>query len=307
MHGHITHNGYFMMGQLQLNKTYYTIWGMPVYFYPLYLFVKTPIVLIAMLFIGLFYCIRKFRQDEMLFLLFYFVFWLFLLTLPGGKFTRYVISLFPAVNLLQALGLFSIYQAAKAYSGKRSLGLIVLSVLLCACIGWYLVLDRIYHPFYSFYVAGQGGGRSKEGYYFPQDDFYDAGLRESIAYICANAPPNSIVIGNTPVVFQYYQKSFGRPDLEYRAMARRPLDLASKPVFILSQDYRQYVENLYILVFTKAELKPLFVTSVREIPSVELYYLSPDEEFTRSPFWKAKHWPGVLKPLAAITPRIKNS
>lgn len=304
-HGRLAHNGYYMMGELYLNKAYYTFWGMPVYFYPLYFFVKTPLTMLIAFCVGFVYCIRRFRQDHSLFLVLYFVLWLILITLPGGKFTRYAITLLPAVILMQALGLYSVYTALRnrlVSPAQRWIPSAIMAVLLGITAGWYLVLDRSYHPYYSFYVAKHGGGKAKWGYYFPPDDFYDAGLREGIAYIGMNAPPNSVVVGNTPMAFEYYQKSFGRPDLRFHAMTRRPLEFGSEPCFIIFQDYRRYIENNYLLVFTKAELKPLFVTSVKEVPSAEIYYLSPDPMYIKSPFWKANHWPGVLAPLAKLTP-----
>lgn len=302
-HGRLAHNGYYMMGELHSNKAYYTFWGMPVYFYPLYFFVKTPLPLLIAFCVGFVYCIRRVRNDNALFLALYLILWLILITLPGGKFTRYAITLLPAVILMEGLGIYVVYASLrKRFGSPRWIPASILAVFLCITAGWYFVLDRSYHPYYSFYVAKHGGGKAKWGYYFPQDDFYDAGLREAVAYIGMNAPPNSVVVGNTPAAFEYYQKSFGRKDLRFRSMTNRPLEFGSEPCFIIFQDYRRYIENNYLLVFTKAELKPLFVTSIKEVPSTEIYYLSPDPMFSRSPFWKAKHWPGVLAPLAKMNP-----
>lgn len=303
-HGRLAHNGYYMMGELYLNKAYYTFWGIPVYFYPLYFFVKTPLIIFIAFCIGFVYCIRRVRNDNALFLVLYLILWLFLITLPGGKFTRYAITLLPAMILIEGLGIYVVYAFLRKRFGRpRWIPPSIVAVLLLITAGWYLILNRSYHPYYSFYVASQGGGKAKWGYYFPQDDFYDAGLREAIGYIGMNAPSNSVVVGNTPAAFEYYQKSFRRPDLKFHAMTRRPLQFGTEPCFIIYQDYRRYIENGYLLVFTKAELKPLFVTAVKEVPSVEIYYLSPDPMYTKSPFWKAKHWPGVLAPLAELTPR----
>jgi 4-amino-4-deoxy-L-arabinose transferase-like glycosyltransferase len=307
LHGRITHNGYYMMGTLYLNKGIYTLWGQPVYFFPLYLFVKTPVLLMIALCAGLLYTIKRFRDDHFLFLALYFLIWIVLLSLPGGKFTRYAITFLPAVILLQALGIYLLFNVIRNFLEKRwinpSVSNRIAAILLCGMIlltaGWYLVLDYRYHPHYSFYVSAQAGGEKKWGYYFPQDDFYDAGLREAIYYLSVSAPRGSTVLGTTPAAIQYYQTVFHRPDLQFQITTRQPLRLdPNAQYFIVFQDYRRYLENNYLLIFTRTMLKPLFASNVKGLPSVEIYCLSPDHFFSRAPYWKAKRWPGILEPLS---------
>ena len=301
-HRRLTHSGYSMMGSIEMNRVYYTFWGTPAYYYPLYLAVKTPLPLLVLLAVGLVYTLRRFREDRFLFLGLYFVLWLILLTLPGGKFTRYMVTLLPAVVLLQALGIHMIYAAARSHVEKRGRGAvpagIVLALMLMVTVGWYAVLDFRNHPYYSLYTAEQGGGADRRGYYFPQDDFYDAGLREAIREVCASAPPNSEVLGATPAAFQYYRQVYGRPDLQFRSTADQEwtLDTERKP-FILYQEYRTYMENFYLLVFFRSMLRPQQTFTAQGLPSVTIYRLCRDASCARSPFWKARHWPGRLARL----------
>lgn len=302
-HQRLTHSGYFMMGDIELNKAFYTLWGTPAYYFPLYLGVKTPLPLLIFMVIGLVYTLRRLREDRFLFLGMYFVLWLFLLSLSGGKFTRYAVTLMPAVVLLQALGMYMLYAAARSHFEKRGWSTIpsrvLMAVLLLGTAGWYVFLDLQNHPYYSLYVSAQGGGRSRRGYYFPQDDFYDAGLRESIGEVCRRAPANAEVLGATPAVFQYYQRVFGRPDLEFHSTAEPDLalDPGRKP-FILYQEYRAYFENFYLLTFFHSMLRPQFIADVQGMPSVVVYRLCHDELCARSPFWKGRHWPAQLKSVS---------
>lgn len=301
-HKRMAHTGYLMMGEVYSNKAYETLWGTPAYYYPLYFLVKTPWPLLVLLLLGLWYTLKRFRDARFLFLGMYFVVWLFLISLSGGKFTRYVVSLLPAAILLQSLGLYIIYSAAQSHFGKRGWGSAPASVLLvfslCATVGWHVVQDFQLHPFYSLYVSAQGGGKAKRGYYFSQDDFYDAGLREAIEFVCRTAPPNGKILGTTPEAFRYYQAVFGRPDLKFQSTAEKNFALnASETPFILYQEYRAYLENLYLLTFFRSELRPQYVAEVQGIPSVIVYRLSRDAACARAPFWQWKRWPGILRSL----------
>ena len=51
-------------------------------------------------------------------------------------------------------------------------------------------------PYYSLYLNPLGRGRT--GYYFPHEEFADAGLRPTIFKICKEAPAGSVVGGEAP-------------------------------------------------------------------------------------------------------------
>jgi hypothetical protein len=233
--------------------------------------------------------------------------WLFLLTLPGGKFTRYVITLLPAVLLLQALGIYMLYSMAAAHmrkrEGPRIISGLALAGLLAVSAGWQIVLLARYHPHYSLYVAQHAGGERRHGYYFPQDDFYDAGLREAIGWIAGKAPANAEVIGSTPSAFRYYQRVFGRPDLKFESTFDRKYvpDPARMP-FVIHQEYRTYLENRHLMTFFYGTLKPLHAQDVLGCRSVTVYRLCPGEECARTPFWESRHWTGRLRLMQAPKP-----
>ncbi len=262
--------------------------------------------MLTLLMIGLTYALRRYRDDRFLFLGLYFLLWIFLLSLPGGKFTRYVITLLPAVVLLQSVGIYVVYSAVRLFLEKRGsrLSPVVLALLLIATAGWELNLNRMFHPMQSLYVSRQAGGESRWGYYFPQDDFYDSGLRETIQFVCSKAPPESTIVGTTPVTFKYYQAKFGRSDLRFVEFPAAESEFQTESsYFFIAQDYRQYLENNYILTFLRSELNPLFISRTKGHISVELYYLSRRPPYARSRFWTSERWPGLL---GAITQRASD-
>jgi hypothetical protein len=126
-----------------------------------------------------------------------------------------------ALSLEEGLGIYLLYAMIRSHLEKRFLPGVYAGALLVLLVsglaGWMMFLDFQHHPHYSPYVAKQGGGNERRGFYFPQDDFYDAGLRESIAWISSNSPRNSVVLGTTPSVVAYYTGVFGRSDLKFQS------------------------------------------------------------------------------------------
>jgi hypothetical protein len=299
----LTHHGYYMMGRLYLNTAIQTLWGVPVYYYLLYIFVKTPIPLLIFLAVGLTYSVKNFRQDNFLFVSMYFVLWTILLSLPGGKFTRYVMTLLPAIILLEAVGIVLVYELIRSYTKKRyrsaSVATAGLVLMLLGTAGWQCVLNWKFIPNQSFYVSEQGGGEARWGYYFPQDEIYDAGLREALQYLCKTAPQTSTVLGTTPAVFEYYTGVYGRKDLKFISMAGMVGQFPKDPrVYVLYQDYRRYIENNYFLDFAYSQLRPLYTGDVKGVSVVSLFFFSRDPKFAKAPFWKARQWPGLLAKVA---------
>ena len=163
-----------------------------------------------------------------------------------------------------------------------------------------IVLNFLHHPHYSLYVAEQGGGKARRGFYFPQDDFYDAGLREAIAWVCRQAPQNALVLGVTPSVFQYYTSVLKRPDLRFQSTVdpRYKVSVEGEP-YVLYQYYRMYQENRYLMTFFRAELRPQHVEMALDQTAVTVYRLCRDSSCARAPFWKGR-WHGRLKGLGEL-------
>jgi len=57
------------------------------------------------------------------------------------------------------------------------------------------------------------------GFFFPHDEFYDVGARESIQYIANHAPPGALVASEIPAVLQYYLEKYGRTDIRSVVMS----------------------------------------------------------------------------------------
>jgi Dolichyl-phosphate-mannose-protein mannosyltransferase len=299
----LPHSGTTFNNRLYLNTAIQTFWGLPVYFYCLYILVKTPVLSLIFFLAGLVYSIRRYRDDNFFFLALTFLSWFIFISLPGGKFTRYMMTLLPWMVLLEAIGLYMAFTVINNHLSKAKVHAIfapiIMGGLLMPVLGWQLFQNFQYNPNPSFYINSLGGGRAAWGKYFPQDDFYDAGMREALEYLCKTAPRGSQVLGSTPALFSYYTRVFHRTDLKFV-----PLEGLSQPfppdpkVYVLYQHYRRYTESNYILDFCYSQLRPLHISVVHRLPLERVYFLSRDPQFARLEFWKARGWTGLLRNLA---------
>jgi hypothetical protein len=97
-------------------------------------------------------------------------------------------------------------------------------------------------PYPSLYLNAFGAGRV--GYFFPHDEFYDLGARESIKYIAETAPPGARMASEIPGVVEYYLERYNRPDIRSEIISQPNFSLSEgRPDFVLLQRGRLYFEN----------------------------------------------------------------
>ena len=68
-------------------------------------------------------------------------------------------------------------------------------------------------PHFRLYTNALGGGVAKAGYYFPHDEFYDAGMRDAIFEIARRAKPGAKIASESSSLASYYAQRANRTDL----------------------------------------------------------------------------------------------
>jgi uncharacterized membrane protein YhaH (DUF805 family) len=279
----LTHTGYLMGEHLYKNMMKATPFGgTPVYFYLLFLAIKVPLPVLAAFIVGLFVCVRRWRQPGHAFLLFMFLFWIVPYSLIGAKWLRYTLSLMPFVYMIAAVGLLALVRLLASLLSRRGsltferamrLASIVAVLVFIAAPAWTAYASR---PHYAAYTNALGGGRA--GYYFPHDEFYDDGLREAIQFVCQTAPRGATLAHETPGVVRYYLENYGRTDLQSRAISEREFNLAeqSAPAFFIVQRGRTYFENQEKVREVRARYKKVFEVSVEGVSAVEVFAFTSD-------------------------------
>ncbi|MGH9901032.1 MAG: hypothetical protein ACRD68_04235, partial [Pyrinomonadaceae bacterium] len=245
--GLLTHHGYLMGETLYENTMSKTPFGgTPVYFYLLFLAIKTPPALLLALCAGLVEVVRRRGEPGPAFLLLMFVLWVVPYSLVGAKWLRYTLSLMPFVYMIGAVGITALVRRGARLAGGHEGGAMrawagaAAVVFFVALPAWTAYANRPHYALYTSALAPRGAG-----YFFPHDEFYDVGLREAVKFVSENAPPGATVAHETPGVVRHYLEKYGRADLRPRVISDPQFDVTSDPsnTFVILQRGRTYFEN----------------------------------------------------------------
>jgi hypothetical protein len=275
--GLLTHHGYLMGETLYHNTVSKAPFGAtPVYFYALYLLIKTPPALLVAFAVGLVVLARKWREPGAAFLLFMLFFWLVPYSLMGAKWLRYTLSLMPFVYMTAgvgavacARGLLSLLKVSRATNPRlaSALGGVVLALFVGAP-AWAAFQSAPHHALYTNALAPGAAG-----YYFPHDELYDDGLREAIKFVADNAPRGATIATETPGVTRYYLERFNRTDLRPRTISDPQFDVGVEPAptYVILQRGRTYFENREEMAAVRASFKPEQQILINDIVAAEVY------------------------------------
>jgi dolichyl-phosphate-mannose-protein mannosyltransferase len=275
--GTMTHHGYLVMGRLYFNDPAHLGGGMPIYLYPLFLILKSPVSVLVALIVGLVETWKRRVEPGPFFLIFMFLFWIVPFSLLSAKWLRYMLSWMPTVYIIAALGVFKIFTWASAQvrqTNRRWVPALAAAIALV-----FLVepasMSAQNAPYYSLYLNPLGLGRT--AYYFPHDEMNDMGLREAIRQICLQAPEGASVGGETAPVFAYYFHRFGRDDLRYFDLSDQAKRMEAPPTaYIVVQDGRKYYENISFIQKVEGYRVPILTVEIAGAPAVRVYR---DEQF----------------------------
>jgi predicted membrane-bound dolichyl-phosphate-mannose-protein mannosyltransferase len=272
----IGHDSYEFIGRLYTHKLADWFKGVPWYFYFVFVAVKTPIPTLIAFLAGLPLLFRRRLGDGRFFIFFWLLLGFLPFVLVGGKFTRYFTPVLPIVLITAAIGLQFIRQrlahALTATSTALKTGVpIILAALVLLASLWSAVQAA---PHYRLYTNLFGGGQARAGYYFPQDEFYDVGLREALVEIARRARPGARVANETPSLTEFYAQQAKRPDLISLSLSD-PDDRSQLNVgdFVIAARGRRYFSNDAILSALRQTSTPVIRIDIGAQPAVEVYLL----------------------------------
>jgi len=270
----LTHHGYLVMGKLFVNDFMQTPGGNPWYFYFLFLVVKLPLPILIAFIIGFVEIFRrrgKYPDSRgYLFLRLMLVFWLLPQTFVGVKFLRYTLSLLPLLYMAASIGIVISWRVVSSFIEKivttRRVARMTAAFVVAAA---FIVapsietIGSILHSYPSLFVNVIG--RNHIGYFFPHDEFYDLGARESVRFIADTAAPGSMMASEVPGVVEYYLEHFNRADIRSEIISQPSFSLSEgkRPSFVLIQPGRVYFENVDDLNLIERAF-PLVQASVHE-------------------------------------------
>jgi hypothetical protein len=277
----ITHHGYLVMDSLFNNEMGSMPHGTPWYFYFLFLAVKLPLPLLAAFLVGMAevftHRLGPDKSRGYLFLRIMLVFWLFPMAIVGSKFLRYTLSLMPLVYITAAVGIAVMWRGATNLIKKFSLdpalaGRAAAAALAVAFVVVPSATTLLSLPYPSLYLNALGGG--KVGYFFPHDEFYDLGARESIRYVAEHAPRGATLASEIPGVVEYYLERYNRPDIRSEIISHPKFDLVRDPPdYVLLQRGRTYFENQEDFKLLEGSFSPVQASTYLGADAARVYKL----------------------------------
>jgi predicted membrane-bound dolichyl-phosphate-mannose-protein mannosyltransferase len=272
------HDSYEFLGRLYPHK--FTDWlrGEPWYFYLVLMVTKLPVLTLLSFALGLGLLFKRKSGDGRYFLLLWLSLWFLSFSLPGGKFTRYLTSVLPALMITAAIGVqFTARrlgrfcarvfenESIRVYARSALASLVIISAF------WSAVRAA---PHYRLYMSVLGGGPAQAGAYFPQDEFYDAHMKDAMIEIAKRAQPNTRVASEIPTVTAYYAQRANRPDLVCVDLSD-PADRGKLTPgdFLIDARGRTYLSNQTMLARLRQSSQPAFTIAVGTTPAAYVYVL----------------------------------
>jgi len=220
---------------------------------------------------------RRKSGDGRYFLLLWLVLWFLAFALPGGKFTRYITSVLPAIIMTAAIGVqFTARRLGRFVA--RAVGTPSTKIHARAALASLVIISSFWSavraaPHYRLYMNALGGS-TRAGSYFPQDEFYDAYMRDVMSEIAKRARPGAGVASELPTVTAYYAQRANRPDLICLDMSE-PVELArlAPGDFVIDARGRTYLSNQAMLIRLRQAGRPAFTIAVGTTPAADVYVL----------------------------------
>jgi len=272
------HDSYEFMGRLYPHRFQDWLKGEPWYFYLVLMATKLPVLTLLSFLLGLGLLFKRQSGDGRYFLLLWLALWFLAFALPGGKFTRYITSVLPAVFITAAIAVQFMARRLGRFCARvfdnKAIGIYARAALASLVIisAFWSAVNAV--PHYRLYVNALGGGPAKAGAYFPQDEFYDAYMQDAMVEIARSARPGARVAGELPTVGTYYAQRANRPDLVCVELSNpAELEKLRPGDFMIDARGRTYLSNQAMLARLRQASRPAFTIAVGVIPAADVYIL----------------------------------
>jgi hypothetical protein len=274
--GTMTHRGYLAMGQFYFDDPAHLGGGMPFYFYPLLLLVKTPIPVLFALAFGLIEVLKRWHHDGFSFLLLMFLFWIVPFSILSAKWLRWMLSWMPTIYIVAAVGASKLISwvtgVARRHESRQAWIPALATVLIVIFLAQSVFSATQASPFYSLYLNPLGLGRT--GYYFPHDELDDIGLRPAVRQMCDSIPAGSPVVSEALPVVTYYFHQCGRDDVHYNDLSNLALQSLPASAYFIVQEGRKYLDNISTVRKLEAEESPAWTVIIGGAQAAEVYRTS---------------------------------
>ena len=272
----VQHTGYIMGETVYRNRMSSSpFWGLPLYFYLLFMAIKVPLAVLFTFAVGLVVAIKSRKQPGPRFILFMTFFWIVPYSLVGAKWLRYTLSLMPFIYMGAALGAVTLQTWTTSVLQKTSLSeklksklaTALLLVLFIAIPAWTTYASAPHYALYSNILSDRYTAR-----FFSHDEFYDDGVNQAIQFVTDHAPRKASIVSEVPGLVGYYTEKFGRSDLQSHVLSDPSYTpTTDTPTYVILQRGRTYFENQQEMKQVKEHFTLVYAGCIKGHTAAEVY------------------------------------
>jgi dolichyl-phosphate-mannose-protein mannosyltransferase len=262
----LRHTGYNFAHHIYVNSVDASPSGLPVWFYATFIATKIPLVTLAAAALGLAWAWRHRRHRGATFIRVFLLFTLLPYSLVASKFLRYMLPTIAVLDIAAAVGVAWFTR----WIDDRRLRLAVALGIVCS-----VAIDGMSAaPYYGLAQNTIGASLAAPASLFPDDELYDAGVREAVEAIARVAAPNAVICSDATAVVGEYLSRYGRADAIARSISHDGIPMQRADVWIVVQDGHRYFENAATIDALERRLTPWIQIHVNGISAVRVYRLT---------------------------------
>jgi hypothetical protein len=269
VHGEMQqHTGYFFAQHVYNNNVSASPFGTPIWFYGAALVTKIPLFPLVLMALGLVQVFIHRRERGHVFLRVFLIFALVPYSFVASKFLRYMLPVFAMLDIVAAVGVVWLIGVVRRLLAQCSVGTwgtwrprIAMSAIVVASIVDPMSALMASAPYYSLHQNALAARMFAPGSLFPDDEFYDAGVREAVRDIARAAAPGAVIVSDATKVVNVYLERAGRTDIQSLSLSAHGLPPVREgevraETWVVAQDAHTYFENQGVLNQIRASTVP---------------------------------------------------
>jgi hypothetical protein len=268
----LLHSGYDFAHRIYVNTIDASPWGLPPTFYFVFIGTKVPLAVLAASIAGLVWTVRHSDYRGAVFIRVFLLFTLLPYSFVASKFVRYMLPVLAVVDIAAAVGIVWLLRALAAREAT------VVRDVAAACLLVFAVASPLSEqlaaaPHYGLAQNIFGASFAARGALFPDDELYDAGVREAVAAIAQAAAPRAVVCSDAATVVAEYLARDGRPDVTSCSISHDGLPMAAADTWVLAQPGHVYFENAAVLAQLRRQSMPWLTVTIGDVTAADVFHV----------------------------------
>lgn len=266
----LRHSGYHFAGRIYPNAIEVSPWGLPATFYPIFLATKVPLGVLAAAAAGGVWAARHAAHRGATFLRVFLVFPLLGYSLVASKFLRYMLPVLAVLDVMAAVGIVWFIRALTERQPPAWRALLAGACAACLILPTMIELKAI-GPYYGLQQNAIGARVAARGSLFPDDELYDAGVREAVDAIARAAGRGAVICSDATTVVAEYLARGGRRDITSCSLSHDGLPMNEVETWVIVQDSHTYFENALVIDTLRRRSAPWFEARAGGVRAAQVF------------------------------------